>query len=53
MSVFSSVIGWDIGGVNTKVARVENGDVRAVRGRPFELQRAAHAASTRFARACR
>ena len=42
MSVFSSVIGWDIGGVNTKVARVENCDVRAVHGRPFELQRAAH-----------
>ena len=39
MSVPSnSVIGWDIGGVNTKVARVENGDVRAVRGRPFEVQ---------------
>jgi len=35
-----SVIGWDIGGVNTKVARVENGNVRAVRSHSFELQRA-------------
>jgi hypothetical protein len=44
MSVFSNgVIGWDVGGVNTKVARVENGEVRAVRGRPFELQLAPHA----------
>ena len=34
------VIGWDIGGVNTKVARVEGGQVVAARGRPFELQRA-------------
>ena len=33
-------IGWDIGGVNTKVARVVNGRLRAVRGRSFELQRA-------------
>lgn len=33
------VIGWDIGGVNTKVARVARGEVLAVRGRPFELQR--------------
>jgi probable H4MPT-linked C1 transfer pathway protein len=33
-------IGWDIGGVNTKVARVARGEVLAVRGRPFELQRA-------------
>jgi probable H4MPT-linked C1 transfer pathway protein len=35
-----SVIGWDIGGVNTKVARVAGGRLVAVRGRPFELQRA-------------
>jgi probable H4MPT-linked C1 transfer pathway protein len=33
-------IGWDIGGVNTKVARVAGGDVLAALGRPFELQRA-------------
>jgi len=35
-----SVVGWDIGGVNTKVARVAGGRLLAVRGRPFELQRA-------------
>jgi probable H4MPT-linked C1 transfer pathway protein len=34
------VIGWDIGGVNTKVARVARGQVLAARGRPYELQRA-------------
>jgi probable H4MPT-linked C1 transfer pathway protein len=35
-----AVIGWDIGGVNTKVARVRRGTVLAARSRPFELQRA-------------
>jgi probable H4MPT-linked C1 transfer pathway protein len=35
-----SVVGWDIGGVNTKVAYVAGGRLLAVRGRPFELQRA-------------
>jgi (4-(4-[2-(gamma-L-glutamylamino)ethyl]phenoxymethyl)furan-2-yl)methanamine synthase len=35
-----SVIGWDIGGVNTKVAHVAGGRIVSVRGRPFELQRA-------------
>jgi probable H4MPT-linked C1 transfer pathway protein len=34
-----AVIGWDIGGVNTKVARVEGGVVRAVLSEPFEIQR--------------
>jgi probable H4MPT-linked C1 transfer pathway protein len=34
------VIGWDVGGVNTKVARVENGEILFARGRPCELQRA-------------
>jgi len=34
------VIGWDIGGVNTKVARVAAGRVLEARGRPFEVQRA-------------
>ena len=34
------VIGWDIGGVNTKVARVSRGEVLEARGRPYELQRA-------------
>jgi probable H4MPT-linked C1 transfer pathway protein len=36
---FEFVIGWDIGGVNTKAARVANGAVLAVRSRPYELQR--------------
>jgi probable H4MPT-linked C1 transfer pathway protein len=36
------VVGWDVGGVNTKVARVVRGEVLAVRGRPYELQRAPH-----------
>jgi hypothetical protein len=35
-----SVIGWDIGGVNIKVARVADGEVLSVRSRAFELQRA-------------
>ena len=34
------VIGWDVGGVNTKVARVEGGVVREIRSVPFEIQRA-------------
>jgi probable H4MPT-linked C1 transfer pathway protein len=34
------VTGWDIGGVNTKVARVAAGRVLDARVRPFELQRA-------------
>jgi probable H4MPT-linked C1 transfer pathway protein len=33
------VIGWDIGGVNTKVARVENGTLLHARSHPYELQR--------------
>src|SRR5690349_19657129 len=32
------VIGWDIGGVNTKVARVTDGAVVAAKAQPFELQ---------------
>ena len=32
------MIGWDVGGVNTKVARVSDGRVLAVHGRPYELQ---------------
>ncbi|HEY1305251.1 MAG TPA: hydantoinase/oxoprolinase family protein [Vicinamibacterales bacterium] len=35
----TAVIGWDIGGVNTKMARIVNGIVAAVRSRPYELQR--------------
>jgi probable H4MPT-linked C1 transfer pathway protein len=38
-----SILGWDVGGVNTKVARVEDGRVRVARGRPFELQRSPQA----------
>lgn len=34
-----TILGWDIGGVNTKVALVIDGVVRAVRSRPYELQR--------------
>jgi probable H4MPT-linked C1 transfer pathway protein len=34
------VTGWDIGGVNTKVARVRDGSVVAVRTHPFEFQHA-------------
>lgn len=33
------VVGWDVGGANTKVAIVANGAVRAARTEPFELQR--------------
>ena len=32
-------IGWDIGGVNTKLAHVNGGNVLSVLGRPFEIQR--------------
>jgi (4-(4-[2-(gamma-L-glutamylamino)ethyl]phenoxymethyl)furan-2-yl)methanamine synthase len=36
----STVIGWDIGGVNTKVSRVSaDAGVLAVRSRPYEIQR--------------
>ena len=35
-------LGWDIGGVNTKIAAVRDGVVLAVRGRAFELQRDPH-----------
>ena len=34
------MIGWDVGGVNTKAARVVRGELIAAHGRPFELQRA-------------
>lgn len=35
----NGVLGWDIGGVNTKVARVADGEVVGVQCRPFEIQR--------------
>ena len=34
-----TVVGWDIGGVNTKVARSTGGAIVAACGRPYELQR--------------
>jgi (4-(4-[2-(gamma-L-glutamylamino)ethyl]phenoxymethyl)furan-2-yl)methanamine synthase len=37
--VTRQVIGWDVGGVNTKVALVQSGVVREVRSVPFEIQR--------------
>jgi probable H4MPT-linked C1 transfer pathway protein len=36
----SSVLGWDVGGVNVKGALVRDGAVRQARTAPFELQRA-------------
>jgi len=33
------LIGWDIGGVNTKVARVEGGALLHARSHPYEIQR--------------
>jgi (4-(4-[2-(gamma-L-glutamylamino)ethyl]phenoxymethyl)furan-2-yl)methanamine synthase len=38
----SDVLGWDIGGVNTKLARVADGRILYVSGRPYEVQRAPH-----------
>jgi uncharacterized hydantoinase/oxoprolinase family protein len=35
-----TLLGWDIGGVNTKAALVVDGRVVAAEGRPFELQHA-------------
>ncbi|HZM91810.1 MAG TPA: hydantoinase/oxoprolinase family protein [Vicinamibacterales bacterium] len=32
-------VGWDIGGVNTKLAHVHDGKILAVLGRPYEIQR--------------
>jgi probable H4MPT-linked C1 transfer pathway protein len=40
------VFGWDIGGVNTKLARVADGRILHVSGRPYEVQRAPHALTT-------
>jgi probable H4MPT-linked C1 transfer pathway protein len=34
-----AIFGWDIGGVNTKAARAEDGVVVATLSRPFEIQR--------------
>jgi len=35
----TTVLGWDIGGVNTKAARVAGGRVLAARALPYEIQR--------------
>src|SRR5437899_8368833 len=35
----TAVLGWDVGGVNTKVARVVRGTVAAARAQPYEVQR--------------
>jgi len=37
--VIRSIVGWDIGGVNTKVARVVESDVVATGVRPFAIER--------------
>src|SRR5687767_14241906 len=40
------VLGWDIGGVNTKAALVVDGRIVAARGRAFELQHAPESLAT-------
>src|SRR3989442_1215886 len=35
----TAVLGWDVGGVNTKGARVVRGKVAAARAQPYEIQR--------------
>ncbi|HWX74688.1 MAG TPA: hypothetical protein VNZ05_05230, partial [Solirubrobacteraceae bacterium] len=35
----NGVLGWDIGGVNTKVAHVADAQLLAARAAPYELQR--------------
>ena len=35
----AAVVGWDVGGVNTKVARIADGRVVAARTQPYEVQR--------------
>lgn len=45
-----AVVGWDVGGVNTKVARVRAGGVLAARSHPYELQRAPDALAPLLAR---
>ncbi|MFI5242932.1 MAG: hydantoinase/oxoprolinase family protein [Gemmatimonadales bacterium] len=43
-----AVIGWDIGGVNTKAARVAGDVALAARNEPFEIQRAPATISARL-----
>src|SRR2546426_1089812 len=49
----NGVLGWDIGGVNTKVARVANARVLAARAAPYELQRDPTALAPLLARLAR
>src|SRR2546422_3666938 len=46
----TAVLGWDVGGVNTKVARVVRGTVAAARAQPYEIQRDPTALSSLLAR---
>ena len=46
----TAVLGWDVGGVNTKVARVVRGTVAAVRAQPYEIQRDPTALASLLAR---
>ena len=43
-----TVIGWDIGGVNTKAARVHDDTALAARNEPFEIQRAPSTLASRL-----
>jgi (4-(4-[2-(gamma-L-glutamylamino)ethyl]phenoxymethyl)furan-2-yl)methanamine synthase len=43
-----TVIGWDIGGVNTKAARVRDGAALTARNEPFEIQRAPSTLASRL-----
>lgn len=43
-----TVIGWDIGGVNTKAARVGDDGVVVARNEPFEIQRAPNTIAMRL-----
>ncbi|HKG95327.1 MAG TPA: hydantoinase/oxoprolinase family protein [Gemmatimonadaceae bacterium] len=49
----TAAVGWDIGGVNTKVARAAGGRVLAALSRPFELQRDLGALTPLLARLAR
>src|SRR5438309_2059320 len=46
----TAVLGWDVGGVNTKVARVVRATVAAVRAQPYEIQRDPTALASLLAR---
>src|SRR5256712_11718207 len=46
----TAVLGWDVGGVNTKVARVVQGTVAAARAQPYEIQRDPTALASLLAR---